>query len=252
MRHTEDVQRVETAAVASKAIGARVRGVGLARRFHSGAGELVVFENLSLEVRQGELVAIVGESGSGKSSLLHLLGGLDTPSAGAVYFDADSGTTALSSLRDDELAQFRNRELGFVWQQPYLLPEFTAVENVMMPLLISGHPRPQARAAEGLHQVGLSSRADHRAGELSGGEQQRVAIARALICAPHYLLADEPTGNLDERTGAAVFDLLRQLHAEAGLTSIVVTHNRLHAARCDRILSLQQGRLEEVSAAGLN
>lgn len=252
MRHTEGVHGVETAAIASKGLGAGVRAVGLARRYASGGGELVVFQDLSLEIRQGELVAIVGESGSGKSSLLHLLGGLDRPSAGAVYFDADSGTTALTSLRDDELAQFRNREIGFVWQQHYLLPEFTAAENVMMPLLISGDRQPQARALDWLEKVGLAARAHHRAGELSGGEQQRVAMARALACGPRYLLADEPTGNLDERTGAAVFDLLRQLHATAGLTSIVVTHNRQHAAGCNRILRLRQGRMEEISAAGLN
>lgn len=251
MRHTEVVQGVEISAAASKAVRAGVRGVGLARRFRSGGGELVIFEDLSLEVRQGELVAIVGESGSGKSSLLHLLGGLDTPSAGTVYFDSDSGTTALSSLREDDLAHFRNREIGFVWQQHYLLPEFTAVENVMMPLLIAGDRQPRPRALDWLDRVGLAARSEHRAGELSGGEQQRVAMARALACGPRYLLADEPTGNLDERTGEAVFALLRQLHASAGLTSVVVTHNHRHAAGCDRILCLRQGKLEEIPAASL-
>ncbi|HXR97385.1 MAG TPA: ABC transporter ATP-binding protein [Terriglobales bacterium] len=229
----------------------------LARRFHSGASELVIFEDLSLEVARGEMVAIVGESGSGKSSLLHLLSGLDRPTAGDVYFEVDgvvnektaSLPRSLASMGEEELARFRNCEIGFVWQQHYLLPEFTAMENVMMPLLISATPRAEAsrRAQVWLDAVGLGSRLDHRSGELSGGEQQRVALARALVTEPHFLMADEPTGNLDERTGIAVFDLLARLHHQHSLTSIIVTHNHQHAARCDRRLCLHQGRLQEES-----
>ncbi|HUX66972.1 MAG TPA: ABC transporter ATP-binding protein [Terriglobales bacterium] len=213
----------------------------MARRFRSGRGELVVFDNLALELARGEMVAIVGESGTGKSSLLHVLSGLDRPSAGDVYF----GQRSLAAMGEEQLAEFRNGEIGFVWQQSYLLPEFTAQENVMMPLLIRGQSQAQAAtAARGwLARVGLADRAVHRAGELSGGEQQRVAMARALVGAPAFLMADEPTGNLDERTGAALFDLLRQLHREQGLTSLLVTHNLAQAARCDRVLRLHQGQL---------
>lgn len=148
-------------------------------------------------------------------------------------------------MGEEELAEFRNREIGFVWQQSYLLPEFTAQENVMMPLLIAGRSRPDAgrQAAQCLDRVGVGARLHHRAGELSGGEQQRVAMARALVSAPSLLMADEPTGNLDERSGAALFSLLRELHHEQGLTSLVVTHNPSHAAQCDRCLRLHQGQL---------
>jgi lipoprotein-releasing system ATP-binding protein len=238
---------IEASAGASKHVGTALRAERLARRFRSGDGELVVFENLSLEIAQGEMVAIVGESGSGKSSLLHALSGLDRPSAGDVYF----GSRSLAGMGEEELAEFRNREIGFVWQQSYLLPEFTAVENVMMPLLIAG--QTPATASPGawrwLERVGLEERGTHRAGELSGGEQQRVAIARALVGTPALLMADEPTGNLDERTGAEVFALLRQLHREQRLTSLVVTHNPAHAATCDRQLRLHAGRLQPLAHA---
>ena len=218
-----------------------MRAEGVARRFRSGPGELVVLDGLALQVARGEMVAIVGESGTGKSSLLHVLSGLDRPSAGDVYF----GQRSLAGMAEEELAEFRNREIGFVWQQSYLLPEFTAQENVMMPLLIRGQSPAQAAstAFAWLRRVGLGERASHRAGELSGGEQQRVAMARALVGAPAFLMADEPTGNLDERTGAALFDLLRQLHREQGLTSLLVTHNLAQAGRCDRVLRLHQGQL---------
>ncbi len=238
---------IEAPVGASKKQGAALRALGLARRFRSGGGELVVFEDLSLEVVRGEMVAIVGESGTGKSSLLHALSGLDRPSAGDVYF----GSRSLAGMGEEELAEFRNREIGFVWQQSYLLPEFSAAENVMMPLLIAGEPpataAPQAQAW--LARVGLAERTEHRAGELSGGEQQRVAIARALVGGPAFLMADEPTGNLDERTGAAVFALLRQLHREQGLTSLLVTHNLAQAASCDRVLRLHAGQLQPLAPA---
>ncbi len=226
---------------ASKPVGRALRAQGLARRFRSGRGELVVFENLALELARGEMVAIVGESGTGKSSLLHVLSGLDRPSAGDVYF----GQRSLAAMGEEQLAEFRNGEIGFVWQQSYLLPEFTAQENVMMPLLIRGQSQAQAATAAGgwLARVGLDDRAPPRAGELSGGEQQRGAMARALVGAPAFLMADEPTGNLDERSGTALFDLLRQLHREQGLTSLLVTHNLAQAARCDRVLRLHQGQL---------
>jgi lipoprotein-releasing system ATP-binding protein len=193
------------------------------------------------------MVAIIGESGTGKSTLLHLLSGLDRPSSGDVYFDTDSGPRPLAGMNEEALADFRNREIGFVWQQHYLLPEFTALENVMMPLLIAGHTPTSAtaQAQQGLEQVGLGQRLMHRAGELSGGEQQRVAMARALANHPRFLMADEPTGNLDERTGAALFDLLGQLHHRQGLTSIVVTHNQAQARRCDRVLRLVEGQLQD-------
>lgn len=237
--------RVEAPDAASKAkrLGTALRAEGLARRYRSGVGELVVFEDLSLEVETGEMVAIVGESGTGKSSLLHLLSGLDRPSSGDVYF----GARSLASMGEDALAEFRNREIGFVWQQSYLLPEFSAQENVMMPLLVAGRPSREARASaqEWLERVGVGERATHRPGELSGGEQQRVAMARALVGQPHFLMADEPTGNLDERAGAALFALLRRLHTEQDLTSLIVTHNRQQASGCDRILRLSGGHLTQ-------
>ena len=187
------------------------------------------------------MLALTGESGAGKSTLLHLLGGLDRPSGGTIYY----GRTEISGLAEAERAEFRNRQIGFVWQTHYLLPEFTAVENVMMPLLIRGSTRAVA-AAESLarlDEVGLRARASHRAGELSGGEQQRVVLARALVGRPSVLLADEPTGNLDYRTGAMIFDLLKDLHATHRLTSIFVTHNQAFAQRCDRVLHLEKGGL---------
>lgn len=220
-----------------------MRSERLACRYRSGAGELVVFDGLELEVGRGEMVAIVGESGTGKSSLLHLLSGLDRPSGGDVYF----GSRSLAAMGEEELAEFRNGEIGYVWQQPYLLPEFTAQENVMMPLLIRGQqPKPAAAQARNwLERVGLAARTEHRSGELSGGEQQRVAMARALVGGPHFLMADEPTGNLDERAGAALFELIRKLHREVGLTSLLVTHNLAQARGCDRVLRLHDGRLTE-------
>ena len=193
------------------------------------------------------MLAIVGESGTGKSSLLHILGTLDRPSEGDIYF----AQLSLKSLSDESAADLRNREIGFVWQFHYLLPEFDALENVAMPLLARGENPKQAqvRAAEWLREVGLGDRMHHRSGELSGGEQQRVALARALVTGPKLLLADEPTGDLDTGTAERIFDLIARLHLQHQLTSIIVTHNMEFAKRCGRILRLHGGRLEEVSSS---
>jgi len=190
-------------------------------------------------------VAIVGASGVGKSTLLHVVGGLDVFDAGTVKV----GDAAIERLSDAERVRFRNRHVGFVFQFHHLLPEFTAQENVEMPLRIAGTPARErdARARDLLGRVGLSARADHRPGMLSGGEQQRVAVARALAAQPSLLLADEPTGNLDEHTAEQLHALLREMHAEHGLTSIIATHNASLAAACDRVLRLEGGRLRPVS-----
>jgi lipoprotein-releasing system ATP-binding protein len=221
-----------------------LRVEGLTKVFRSGAAELVLFENLSFEVEEGEMLAIVGESGAGKSTLLHILGTLDRPSAGDVYF----AHLRLNSLSENAAADFRNREIGFVWQFHYLLPEFTALENVAMPLLMRGTSKSEAEkeALGWLEQVGLRPRAHHRAGELSGGEQQRAALARALITRPKLLLADEPTGDLDSRTAETIFELISRLHREHQLSSLIATHNLGFARRCHRVLRLAGGRLEEV------
>jgi lipoprotein-releasing system ATP-binding protein len=231
-----------------------IRADSLAKFYRSGGTEIHVFSNLSLEVRSGERLAIIGESGSGKSTLLHLLGGLDRPVRGRILY----GNRDIVRLSDRALADFRNQHLGFVWQNPSLLPEFTALENVMMPLLIRGTAPQQAQecAAEGLREVGLMARQHHQAGELSGGEQQRVALARALAGRPRVLLADEPTGSLDFRTGDMVISLLTELHHAHGLTSVFVTHNLSFANSCDRVLELRKGSLEspsmmEVEEAGV-
>ena len=211
----------------------------------SGRGALRLFDNLDLEVKRGELVAIVGQSGSGKSTLLHMLGALDSPSAGTIY----CGPTQVTQLSIREAARFRNEQVGYVWQFHYLLPEFTAQENVAMPLLARGVERRQAmqEAAQWLAETGLADRAAHRPGELSGGEQQRVALARALVTRPQLLLADEPTGDLDGASADLVFGLIERLHEAHGLTSVLVTHNLELAGRCTRTLRLMGGRLEEVS-----
>jgi len=213
----------------------------LTRVYRSGAGEVVVFRNLELSVAEGAQLAVMGESGAGKSTLLHLIAGLDRPSSGAVRFRGRD----IASLSDAEVASFRNREIGYVWQQHHLLAEFTCAENVMMPRMVRGESRVKAlaEAKERLDEVGLAERAEHRAGELSGGEQQRVAIARALAGDPSLLLADEPTGNLDERTGEKVFTLLEDLRRRRNLTSILVTHNSRFAQRCGTVLILEGGTL---------
>jgi len=228
---------------------AAIRGAHLTKKFRSGETELIVFSDLSFEVAQGEQLSLVGESGTGKSTLLYMLGGLDRPSNGTIYFHEKN----IFSLPDSELAEFRNREIGFVWQNHSLLPEFTALENVMMPLLIRGANVSEATPAslERLDEVGLRDRASHRAGELSGGEQQRVALARALVGQPRLLLADEPTGNLDYRTGDMIISLLQDLHHSHKLTSIYVTHNLNFASRCDRVLQLEKGALTPWSGDGI-
>ncbi len=222
----------------------------LAKTYRSGGAEVVVFDGLKLDVRGGERLAIIGESGSGKSTLLHLLGGLDRPNGGRIYFRGRD----IVSLGEQELADFRNREVGFVWQNPSLLRDFTALENVMMPLMIRGVEPGAAGAVarERLSEVGLLGRALHRAGELSGGEQQRVVLARALAAGPSVLLADEPTGSLDFRTSGMIVGLLDDLHAAHNLTSVFVTHNYSFAAHCDRVLQLKKGQLHPVSKRELH
>ena len=226
-----------------------LRVEGLRKSFRSGASELVLFDNLSFELARGEMLAIVGASGTGKSTLLHILGALDKPSAGEIY----CAQLPLSSLSENAAADFRNREVGFVWQFHYLLPEFTALENVAMPLLMRGTTKSEAEkeATQWLGEVGLSQRAHHRAGELSGGEQQRAALARALITRPKILLADEPTGDLDSQTAGVVFELIARLHSEHQLSSVIATHNFGFARGCHRVLRLENGRIEEVEPASL-
>lgn len=226
-----------------------LRVEGLTKIFPSGGSELVVFDNLSFQARKGEMLGIVGESGAGKSTLLYILGALERPSKGDVY----CAQMRLSSLADDAAAEFRNQEIGFVWQFHYLLPEFTAVENVSMPLRLRGRPAAEAReeALRLLREVGLEERAHHRSGELSGGEQQRVALARALVTRPQLLLADEPTGDLDAKSADVVFELIARLHREYRLTSLIATHNVAFARRCHRVLRLEGGRLSEVRPESL-
>lgn len=223
-----------------------IRAVELTKTYRSGQDDLVVLRELNFEINQGTRLALIGESGAGKSTLLHLLGGLDGPSRGTIFY----GSRDIFRMNRGELADLRNQEIGFVWQNQSLLPEFTALENVMMPLMIRGSLQSEARkvAESRLHEVGLANRVSHRAGELSGGEQQRVVLARALVGNPKVLLADEPTGNLDHRTGEMIIDLLNELHRAHGLISIYVTHNITFARRCDRILELREGTLSPLPA----
>ena len=230
-----------------------MRAVGLTKIYaavsdgpRAGRAALELFRGLDLRVHAGEMVAIVGESGAGKSSLLHLLAALDTPTAGEVW----CGENRLSGFSSKQAAEYRNRDVGYVWQFHYLLPEFSALENIAMPLLARGERRAESleKARFWLGEVGLADRADHRSGELSGGEQQRVSLARALVTDPKILLADEPTGDLDGKTAEAVFALIQRLHAAHGLTSVMVTHSLEFAGRCDRVLRLREGRL--VQAGG--
>ena len=213
----------------------------LEKSYRTATQTLRVLRGLDLSVEQGEMVAIVGASGVGKSTLLHVLGGLDPFEAGTIRIgDAD-----LSQMTDADRVVFRNRHVGFVFQFHHLLPEFTALENTEMPLRIARLPLADARAAAEalLRRVGLGDRLGHRPGTLSGGEQQRVAISRALVPRPALLLADEPTGDLDEQTADSLHELLREMHREQRLTSIIATHNLRLAATCDRILRLENGRL---------
>jgi lipoprotein-releasing system ATP-binding protein len=238
-QHTRTAREAKPRAKFGKTPIIQVRN--LEKTYTTARGALTLFQGLSLDVQAGEMVAIVGQSGAGKSTLLHILGALDAPTAGTVL----CASVNVGQLSPQEAAAFRNREIGYVWQFHYLLPEFTALENVAMPLLARGVGRRSAlnTAAIWLHEVDLADRGSHRPGELSGGEQQRVALARALVNNPRLLLADEPTGDLDQATAGRVFDLIERLHASHGLTSILVTHNMELAARASRILRLENGRL---------
>ena len=220
-----------------------LRAENLTKIFRSGSEEVTVLDDLSVEVQAGEFVALVGESGSAKTTLLHLLAALDTPTKGEVYFER----RRLSEFREDERALYRNEKIGFVWQMHYLLPEFSALENVVIPQLIRGCRMSDARARgrDLLSEVGLQSASQRRVGELSGGEQQRVALARALANQPAVLLADEPTGSLDHRTAERVIDLLENLHRAHHLTSVLATHNLDLARRANRTLRLANGKLTE-------
>lgn len=220
-----------------------LKGENLTKVFRSGGEEVVVFEDLNFEIREGDFVALVGESGAGKTTLLHLIAALDTPTRGEVYFVGKR----LSGFREEERASYRNVRIGFVWQLHYLLPEFSALENVLLPQLIAGRDwgAARARAEELLGEVGLANASRRRVGELSGGEQQRVALARALGNQPAVLLADEPTGSLDHRTAQRVIDLIERLHRTYGLTSVLATHNPELARRASRVLRLANGKLTE-------
>jgi lipoprotein-releasing system ATP-binding protein len=213
----------------------------LNKSYNVAGKELHVLRDLDLSVEKGEMLAIMGASGVGKSTLLHVLGGLDTIDAGEVWV----GEHDIARMDDAARVAFRNRHIGFVFQFHHLLPEFTAVENAMMPMRIArtaiAEARPKAEAL--LSRVGLGDRLEHRPGMLSGGEQQRVAVSRALVMQPTLLLADEPTGDLDEATADALHGLLREMHSEFGLTAVIATHNPRLAAQCDRTLRLEGGRL---------
>lgn len=215
---------------------------GLAKRYPSGGGVLTVFEGVSFDLSAGRSVALVGESGAGKSTLLHLLGALDSPTEGTISFDG----RRLTGASDPELARYRNEQVGYVWQSYHLLPEFTALENAVMPLLIAGEKRAAVDSVgkQALARMGLSERETHQAGELSGGEQQRVAIARALVRNPRLVLADEPTGNLDHRTGGEIITQLLELPRRDGVALVMATHNLEYAHRCDRVYRVAAGRLE--------
>jgi lipoprotein-releasing system ATP-binding protein len=215
----------------------------LSKSYVVGGRRLTVLRDLDLSLERGEMLAIVGASGVGKSTLLHLLGGLDTPDDGRIRID----DIDLRGLSDSEIVAFRNRHVGFVFQFHHLLPEFSALENAEMPLRIARRKPVECRTRAGalLATVGLADRLEHTPGMLSGGEQQRVAIARALVMQPTLLLADEPTGDLDEHTADALHGLLREMHRTNGLTSVIATHNPRLAGACDRVLRLEEGRLKE-------
>ena len=221
-----------------------VRVEDLSKIYRSGAEELRVVSGASFELHLGETVALVGESGAGKTTLLHMLGALDVSSGGEIYVEGQP----FSSYDEAALAAFRNRRIGYVWQSYYLLPEFTALENVMMPLLIGGIGNEEAEgpARRWLGEVGLADRTGHQAGELSGGEQQRVAIARALVTSPKLVLADEPTGNLDQHTAEAVIDLIISLPRNHEVAAVIATHNLGFAARCDRTFRIESGQVRQV------
>jgi lipoprotein-releasing system ATP-binding protein len=216
-----------------------IDATSLTKVYKTPASQVVVFENLNVSIQRGKLVGVIGASGAGKSTLLHLLGGLDTPTSGTVLFNG----TNIFNWNGAELAHFRNSHIGFVFQFHHLLPEFTVLENTMMPMMIRSERREdmEQAAVRILERVGLGHRISHQVGEISGGEQQRVAIARSLVGKPQLLLADEPTGNLDHRTGLTIFEMIRELHAERGLTSVIATHNEKIASQCDEVWELNEG-----------
>ncbi len=212
-------------------------------KIYKNGMEFSALDNANLRIRKGEFVAVVGPSGSGKSTLMHLIGLLDTPSSGTLLINGRDVT----KMSDKERSELRNRMLGFVFQYHHLLPDFTALENVIMPLLIAGKSRKEAKeiAEKLLKEVGLEDRMDHKPGELSGGQNQRVAVARALSCSPAIVLGDEPTGNLDTKTGDLIYELLRRLNREYNQTFIVVTHNEDLASKADRIIRLVDGKITD-------
>ena len=227
-----------------------LRCADVSKSFGAGPRRVEVLRGLDLSVRRGEMLAILGESGTGKTTLLHLVGAIDRPDRGAILFRGrDIGVAG-----PDERATYRNRDLGFVFQFHHLLPEFSALENVMMPLLIRGEDRARARprALALLEELGLGACAERRPGELSGGEQQRTAVARAIVGGPALLLADEPTGNLDERNAEGVFALLADLHRRRGMTTLFVTHSALLAGKCSRILKMEHGSLTDPAGSRYN
>src|SRR5690554_2899406 len=221
-----------------------VRAENLGKTYREGGLNTRVFEGLDFEVARGEIVAILGASGAGKSTLLHLLGGLDTPTEGEVFVAGHR----MSALSDAARGALRNRALGFVYQFHHLLPEFTALENVMLPVMLNGREVTEAseRARILLESVGLGHRLGHKPGELSGGERQRAAVARALVNRPACVLGDEPTGNLDEKTAATVFELMLELNRAERTSLVLVTHDRRLARRLDRVLELHEGKLREI------
>ncbi|MBD8525275.1 lipoprotein-releasing ABC transporter ATP-binding protein LolD [Pseudomarimonas arenosa] len=225
----------------SESMNTVIEARGLAKEYREGKLRTPVFKELSLRIERGEMVSIIGASGVGKSTLLHLLGGLDRPSAGEVSVVGQS----MFTLSDAARGRLRNESLGFIYQFHHLLPEFTALENVMMPVMIAGQSKQKAesRARDLLVRVGLEQRLQHKPGEMSGGERQRCAVARALVNRPACVLADEPTGNLDAKTAASVLELMRELNREIGTSLVIVTHDRSLAERCDRILVLDGGGL---------
>jgi lipoprotein-releasing system ATP-binding protein len=218
-----------------------IKTTDLRKSFTTPAGDLKVLKGIDVSIEKGEVVAVMGASGVGKSTLLHVLGALDMPTSGKVMYSGKD----ICSLGEKELTTFRNRTIGFVFQFHHLLPEFTALENVMMPALISGEGRVEAvrRAGGLLEELGVHQRRHHRPGELSGGEQQRVAVARALIMKPDVILADEPTGNLDTQTGEELFGLLLRLNEKHGITFVIVTHNETLSRQCHRVIEMVDGRI---------